>query len=321
MRRFRLAAPATLIATGLLFAGLQLFSQEPGRNKTVKPKPLAAAHEKQQDHGHLWICAMHPQIRQANSGECPICAMQLVSIDPHLLHEMHAGLPGMQEMLAVALEHSPSVRAAQAKVDLAEAELEQTRLDVVREIIEFRETRRERADKVRATEFELKTLQQMLDDKKGQVTAQQRQMLANANERVGRAKAQLAEFDAQLPLLLGRKGPAKGAHLDDTRRQMIEQTLLPKARQLMKVQMTEYRVGKAQIAALLVSQRRIAALEVELARAPTERAAALNAYRTLLEKLAEIAEQRYRSGNGSQSDVLAVQLEIDALELKQLSDK
>ena len=30
----------------------------------------------------IWTCSMHPQIRQPNSGLCPICAMDLIPLVP-----------------------------------------------------------------------------------------------------------------------------------------------------------------------------------------------------------------------------------------------
>jgi hypothetical protein len=45
----------------------------------------------------------------------------------------------LDEMLFVALRHNPEVRAAEAKLRQAEANLDRTRLEVVQKIIAFRE--------------------------------------------------------------------------------------------------------------------------------------------------------------------------------------
>lgn len=39
------------------------------------------AHDHQADSGTIWTCSMHPQIRQPEPGLCPICAMDLISLN------------------------------------------------------------------------------------------------------------------------------------------------------------------------------------------------------------------------------------------------
>jgi P-type Cu+ transporter len=48
------------------------FISDPGRYLADKPPPEVAAPE-----GAIWTCPMHPQIRQAGPGACPLCGMAL----------------------------------------------------------------------------------------------------------------------------------------------------------------------------------------------------------------------------------------------------
>jgi len=50
-------------------------------------KPSSSSSEKTENHDHLgetadeiWTCSMHPQIRQSEPGDCPICGMELIPL-------------------------------------------------------------------------------------------------------------------------------------------------------------------------------------------------------------------------------------------------
>ena len=49
------------------------------------------ADQTNQEHNHMasttWTCSMHPQIRQNEPGDCPICGMELISVSLDNLHE------------------------------------------------------------------------------------------------------------------------------------------------------------------------------------------------------------------------------------------
>src|SRR5690625_3387425 len=79
-----------LYGTGLLLTGLLtgwlLFSGSPGGNDHTGHK-LLSQHEMEQhvQDAHndensetVWTCSMHPQIRENESGNCPICGMELI---------------------------------------------------------------------------------------------------------------------------------------------------------------------------------------------------------------------------------------------------
>ena len=60
-----------------LFAGWLLFgttSNSSSENKTSKEKK----HSLEEHSSEIWTCSMHPQVRQQEPGDCPICGMDLI---------------------------------------------------------------------------------------------------------------------------------------------------------------------------------------------------------------------------------------------------
>ena len=49
-----------------------------GGSDTSSPKPSSVA---EQSKDRLWTCSMHPQIQQHEPGQCPICGMDLISVE------------------------------------------------------------------------------------------------------------------------------------------------------------------------------------------------------------------------------------------------
>jgi Cu(I)/Ag(I) efflux system membrane fusion protein len=64
----------------LLVAGLflgWLFFHQPGNSETNEKTAL---HEHSEEENTIWTCAMHPQIRMDEPGQCPICGMDLIPL-------------------------------------------------------------------------------------------------------------------------------------------------------------------------------------------------------------------------------------------------
>ncbi len=65
------------IALGTLVLGILLgwffFGGTPDNNQ--------AEHKQEQSKNSIWTCSMHPQIRQSESGQCPICGMDLIPLN------------------------------------------------------------------------------------------------------------------------------------------------------------------------------------------------------------------------------------------------
>ena len=61
-----------------LFLGWLFFGGEPERPTTEGQTELA--HDHGEEDGTIWTCAMHPQIRMSEPGQCPICGMDLIPL-------------------------------------------------------------------------------------------------------------------------------------------------------------------------------------------------------------------------------------------------
>ncbi len=62
-----------ILATGLFFGWL-LFGNSPDQN-TVHD------HSENKETDQMWTCAMHPQVMLPESGDCPVCGMDLIPVD------------------------------------------------------------------------------------------------------------------------------------------------------------------------------------------------------------------------------------------------
>ena len=63
---------------GILLLGLLLGWLIFGGNKSNENMDAQAT---EQNKNTIWTCSMHPQIRQSEPGNCPICGMELIPLD------------------------------------------------------------------------------------------------------------------------------------------------------------------------------------------------------------------------------------------------
>ncbi len=68
---------ASLIAGGILIGAL-LFSSSGEKATSEKTSEVEAHDHSQESEETTWTCSMHPQIRQDEPGDCPICGMELI---------------------------------------------------------------------------------------------------------------------------------------------------------------------------------------------------------------------------------------------------
>ncbi|MGM0498242.1 MAG: efflux RND transporter periplasmic adaptor subunit [Bacteroidota bacterium] len=72
---------AALIAGGILIGAL-LFSASGDKNGDKQIEVAEEhAHDEQSEGETTWTCSMHPQVRQDEPGDCPICGMELIPAD------------------------------------------------------------------------------------------------------------------------------------------------------------------------------------------------------------------------------------------------
>jgi len=85
-----------------LFVGWLLFHPSKPERSRVDQTEIHAGHDHSAAEPELWTCSMHPQIRQEQPGQCPICAMDLIPLNTTQLDEgdMDPDAIGMTESAA-----------------------------------------------------------------------------------------------------------------------------------------------------------------------------------------------------------------------------
>lgn len=202
----------------------------------------------------VWTCPMHTQIRQAESGKCPICGLELTATGEKSAEE-RPELIGLQEMLSIALEHNANVRVAQARVRAAEAELDRTRFEVLQQIMAFRDKWQTHRSELSAALYELRAAE----------AAAENQVAAQAREQYFQRRAKLREIEAELPFLLGHATGKTAPEPDAASRELIREELLPKARQILEIRTREYAAGNASVLDVLSAHRQVVDFEAQLA--------------------------------------------------------
>jgi membrane fusion protein, copper/silver efflux system len=72
-RKEIIIAAAGIMAGLLIFFVISQFTGSSGQQQEVTT-------EQHEDHEQIWTCSMHPQIRQNEPGQCPICGMDLIPV-------------------------------------------------------------------------------------------------------------------------------------------------------------------------------------------------------------------------------------------------
>jgi outer membrane protein TolC len=222
----------------------------------------------------------------------------------------------LDAMLAIAMQHNPEVRAAQAQVHAAEAERDRSRLAVVQKIIAFREKWQTQHGAVRTAELEAANAKRLIALAKSGVVAGQRADLAKASlQKYAIEQARLAELNAELPFLLGQAPNERPQPPTFAKRKVIENTLLPKARQLVELQTRAHQSGEASLRDLIPAHRQVVELQIRLADTVADRVKVIEAHRALLQQVRNLVEASYRAGQATQADVLAAEIELAKTEL------
>lgn len=300
----------------LELGGRQALAQSPKEKKAVEKTEGTAADDEPSTSiverlTDTWTCAMHPHVRQGGPGKCPICAMELLRAPARVLDHQH--LVGIDVMTARAVRESPEVRAAEARLRVAEAELQQARWQALQRIIALRRERRRQQAELQAAEAELREAERAAASDKDK--GKWRRLVDSARQRVQRLRQELAETDALLSFAAGNR-PA--AALDVQKRAVIQKELLPKAQAALKMATEAYQVGELDLDELLTWSQRVAELKRKLARTPAEKRAALEAQREMLQEFHDLAQARYRAAQTPVTDVLAIEYRIAELKLESL---
>jgi hypothetical protein len=112
----------------------------------------------------------------------------------------------LEEMIQQGLRNNPDIRVAEAKVAEAEAELNRMRLVVMQKVVLYNTNLADAKAKVAGAQ---RRLERLLAANRGGVNAVSTEEMQAAETDLQTAKANLAKVEAELPLLLGEKGPDK----------------------------------------------------------------------------------------------------------------
>lgn len=119
----------TLIVTGSILFGLLLgWLFFGGNNESTKEQNGHSLSEHSEE--SIWTCSMHPQIRQSEPGDCPICGMDLIPVEketaqqnPQVIHlsEYAKKLANVQTMTVGGTEAAANKIRLNGKVAVAES--------------------------------------------------------------------------------------------------------------------------------------------------------------------------------------------------------
>lgn len=122
IKRNNLIKGASLIAGGILIGAL-LFSSSGNKatnNQTSDTEAEAHDHS-EEDEETTWTCSMHPQIREDEPGDCPICGMELIPAEEDETSED----PGEFKMTETAMKLA-NVQTSNVRKGTAEKEIRLT---------------------------------------------------------------------------------------------------------------------------------------------------------------------------------------------------
>jgi hypothetical protein len=220
-----------------------------------------------------------------------------------------AAAPTLDQMLRIALEHNPDIRAARGEVAVAEANLDRTRLTVVKDLTAYRDRWLSLRASLTSAAEELAQYEKLAD--RGAVSDA---ALVEVRQKVAALQLQFRELETELPFLLG--APLEADDLEslgpdvEQRTDVLKDKAIPLAEQLVTLSLQSYQVGQGGLEQCLTWSSRLMRLQCDVADSDAERDAAVELYLKDLQSLKELAEAKYRAGLSRQEDVLAAELAI-----------
>lgn len=85
MKRFylKIQKRELIVAVVAVLAGLGLGLLVSQKNSETDPNLPHFHSESEENFQQIWTCSMHPQIRQSEPGDCPICGMELIQVQDY----------------------------------------------------------------------------------------------------------------------------------------------------------------------------------------------------------------------------------------------
>lgn len=217
-------------------------------------------------------------------------------------------MPALDQMLRIALEHNPDIRAARGEVAVAEANLDRTRLTVVKELTAFRERWLSAKAALAAAEQEMRVAESSY------AAGGKIDLVNSAKESVAIRQLQLREIEAELPFLLGAtlEDADELAPTSDveSRTGLLRDRAIPLAEQIVVLSVQSYQTGNGDLERCLKWSSRLMQLQREVADSDAERDAAAETYVEHLLRIKEVTAARYRNAQATQEDLLAAEFAI-----------
>jgi len=218
-------------------------------------------------------------------------------------------IPSLEEMLAVALKHNPEVRAAEAKVRAAEADMDRTRLEVVQNIVAFRQRWQAQWQQLTVAEEELRSIEAA-----HRAGVKMSAAAAQAQARVALMRAKLGEIAAEMPFLLGSTARDVSTTTDPVRQKA--EAMLKLAQQGYELTVEEFRTGKVDLMHTYPWSVRWMEAQRTLAQTKSERIAAVEAHVARLKPLEAITWSKYQAGQATMSEVVTMRFYVAQAELQ-----
>jgi len=102
------------VAIGMLLAGVHWSSQLTNLWAKISPPPQQQAAATQPGQKQWYTCGMHPRVVLPKPGDCPICHMKLVPLDPSKLTSELTISPEISQSIGVRV--APAVNGPVTKV-------------------------------------------------------------------------------------------------------------------------------------------------------------------------------------------------------------
>ncbi len=229
----------------------------------------------------------------------------------------------LEEMLAIALQHNPDIQAAKAKLQAAEAELDRTRLGVVRNVTAYRATLL--GHKIEISSIEADIQLQAAEFKRMAQLAESRAIsqkelrtaefqLRTARNKLALARAKLIEIQAEMPFLLGRRSE-RHAHQDDTGKERARK-MLEIARTGFELKVKMMQAGEASdLSAMYDWSRRWMEAERAVSQSRSDQVATIASHLDRMKHFQELVLASYKQAEVGQDQVIAYQFYVAEAEL------
>ena len=239
--------------------------------------------------------------------------------------ESQASMPSLQQMLEIALKHNPDVRAAEAQLLVAEAELDRTRLDVVQKIVAYRDRWQTQRAAIDAAATRRSFLASHVQADAARADPELKTAIADAAQKLALQREKLREVEVELQFLLGRPLNRERAEAtpeqSSARATLLRGTMRPLLKRLIEASIAEYDVGRGSLESIYEASYRLMEVERSLAATEAERIAAIETHRDRMQQLHKESKARFETGTVGQREALMTEVYVVEADLELLDER